>query len=85
MSESRLGIGQHRSTPGLSGNNGQRERRDPAAVVGPNLSGGEMQNTVPGSQPINSGVPFTARPRMTTTARAATARGRNASREQASR
>ncbi len=57
MSESRLGIGQHRSTPGLSGNNGQRERRDPAAVVGPNLSGGEMQNTVPGSQPINSGVP----------------------------
>ena len=50
MSESKLGIGQHRSSPGLSGNNGQRERRDPAAVVGPNLSGGEMQNTVPGSE-----------------------------------
>ena len=57
MSESRMGIGQHRSSPGLSGNNGQRERRDPAAVVGPNLSGGEMQNTVPGSEPINSSVP----------------------------
>ena len=52
-----MGIGQHRSSPGMAGNSGQRERRDPAAVVGPNLSGGEMQNTVPGSEPINSGVP----------------------------
>ena len=60
MSENKIGIGQHRSSPGLSGNNGQRERRDPAAVVGPHMSGGEehsQNHGVPGSSPVNSGVP----------------------------
>ncbi len=51
MSSSKMGIGQHRSdgTPAI--NSGQRTRRDPAANVGPNLSGGEMQNTVPAGRP----------------------------------
>jgi hypothetical protein len=58
MSENRSGIGQHRGDGSAAPNSGQRTRRDPDAVVGPNLSGGEMQNAVPGSKPINSGVPI---------------------------
>ena len=52
MSASKLGIGQHRSSPGLSGNNGQRERRDPAAVVGQGSGGEEHSQShgVPGSE-----------------------------------
>jgi hypothetical protein len=52
MSENKQGIGQHRSSPGMTGNTGQRERRDPAAVVGQG-SGGEEHSQghgVPGSK-----------------------------------
>ena len=52
MSENKMGIGQHRSSPGMAGNSGQRERRDPAAVVGQG-SGGEEHSQhrgVPGSK-----------------------------------
>lgn len=53
MSENRLGIGQHRVSSAGATNNGQRQRRDPAAVVGPNEGGGEehsQNHGVPGSQ-----------------------------------
>jgi hypothetical protein len=48
--EGRLGIGQHRSSPGQVADSGQRTRLDPGVNVGPNLSGGELQNSVPGSK-----------------------------------
>ena len=52
MSESRLGIGQHRVGMGGGSETGQRTRRDPAAVVGSHLSEGEehsQNHGVPGS------------------------------------
>jgi hypothetical protein len=58
MSENRMGIGQHRTGSVGAGNTGQREVRGTAGDVGME-SGGERQNgPVPGSQPINSGVPI---------------------------
>jgi hypothetical protein len=51
MSESKLGVGQHRSSPGQVADSGQRTTREPGAYVGPNLSGGERQNTVPAGAP----------------------------------
>jgi hypothetical protein len=52
MSENKMGIGQHRSSPGMAGNTGQRERRDPAAVVGQGSGGEEhsQDHGVPGSK-----------------------------------
>jgi hypothetical protein len=50
MSESKLGIGQHRSS-GAASNNGQRQIRGTAGDVG-NVSGGEKNNgPVPASRP----------------------------------
>ncbi len=52
MSENRLGIGQHRIGNVGGGNTGQRERRDPAAVVGQGSGGEEhsQDHGVPGSK-----------------------------------
>jgi hypothetical protein len=44
------GIGQHRSSPGPAVNSGQRTKLDEGVYVGPGLSGGELDNTVPGSK-----------------------------------
>jgi hypothetical protein len=53
-----MGIGQHRSSPGPAVNSGQRNVRGTAGDVGME-GGGERQNgPVPGSRPINSGVPI---------------------------
>ncbi len=52
MSENRQGIGQHRVTNNAGGSNtGQRERHDPAAVVGQGSGGEEhaQDHGVPGS------------------------------------
>ena len=52
MSESRLGIGQHRVTNNAGGSEtGQRTRSDPAAVVGQGSGGEEhsQDHGVPGS------------------------------------
>jgi hypothetical protein len=57
MSENKQGIGQHRGSPGMVPNSGQKSSiRGGAADVG-DASGGEHQNAVPGSRPINSGIP----------------------------
>ena len=50
MSENKMGVGQHRSSPGMAENSGQREVRGTAGDVGME-SGGERQNgPVPGSK-----------------------------------
>jgi hypothetical protein len=50
MSSNKLGIGQHRGTPGMAPNAGQKSSiRGGAADVG-DESGGEHQNAVPGSK-----------------------------------
>ena len=53
MSENKMGIGQHRVTNNAGASNtGQRERRDPAAVVGQGSGGEEhsQDHGVPGSK-----------------------------------
>jgi hypothetical protein len=53
MSANRQGIGQHRVTNNAGGSNtGQRERHDPAAVVGQGSGGEEhsQDHGVPGSE-----------------------------------
>jgi hypothetical protein len=50
MSENKMGIGQHRIGNVGDGNTGQREHRDPAAIVGQGSGGEEhSQDRVPGS------------------------------------
>jgi hypothetical protein len=52
VSENKMGIGQHRIGNAGGGNTGQRERRDPAAVVGQGSGGEEhsQDHGVPGSK-----------------------------------
>jgi hypothetical protein len=49
----RAGIGQHRSDGTGAPNSGQRTRRDPDADVSR-----PEEHIVPGSRPVNSGVPI---------------------------